>query len=173
MSIRDRNGDYQQIAAIDYLQLLREVKDQEGFVHQVYAASRFENLKEEYSQTAADLMVVISWNTDNTDIDLHILEPTGEECYYQNAQTKIGGSLTKDVTQGYGPEMYLLEKAPNGSYQIKVKYFAHDANRKTTRTKVYATVYKHWGKGNEEVETKVVSLASNKEMHPILTLNMD
>jgi uncharacterized protein YfaP (DUF2135 family) len=45
------------------------------------------------------------------------------------------------VTQAYGPEMFTLPKAAAGKYQVRVKYFAQDTNRASTRTKVYATIY--------------------------------
>jgi len=51
----------------------------------------------------ADIVLIINWNTNNTDVDLHVIDPTGEECYYRNRETKIGGKLTIDVTEGYGP----------------------------------------------------------------------
>lgn len=37
-----------------------------------------------------------------TDIDLHVIEPSKEECYYGNRLTQKGGSLSRDFTQGYG-----------------------------------------------------------------------
>ena len=61
------------------------------------------------------------------------------ECYYEHRKTKSGGSMTSDVTRGYGPEMYLLQDAPDGTYRIRVKYFAANRNRTSTRTKVFAT----------------------------------
>ena len=30
---------------------------------------------------------LILWNTDGTDVDLHVIEPSGEECFYQHRQT--------------------------------------------------------------------------------------
>jgi uncharacterized protein YfaP (DUF2135 family) len=60
---------------------------------------------------------------------------------YQHRDTKAGGHITQDVTQGYAPEMFTLPKAAAGKYQVRVKYFAQDANRASTRTKVYATIY--------------------------------
>jgi hypothetical protein len=43
-----------------------------------------------------------------TNVDLHVLEPSGEECSYENRDTRIGGHITEDITTGYGPEMYFL-----------------------------------------------------------------
>ena len=43
--------------------------------------------------------------------------------------TQSGGKLTQDVTQGYGPEMYVLPSAPAGRYQIRAHYFAQVSPR--------------------------------------------
>ena len=78
--------------------------------------------------------------------------------------------LTHDVTQGYGPEMYVLRSAPTGTYAIRAHYFASDRNRASARTKVYATVFEDWGSKDEKVHDQVVTLATGKEAHDILTV---
>ena len=55
-----------------------------------------------------DLRVVMGWDRDLTDVDLIIVEPSGEECYSYNNHTAIGGMLSRDFTHGYGPEEYLV-----------------------------------------------------------------
>jgi len=70
-----------------------------------------------------DLRVVLSWSTDNSDVDLWVLEPSGEKCFYSNNRTWLGGRLSRDITQGYGPEEYLIKNAVSGTYQIKAHYY--------------------------------------------------
>jgi uncharacterized protein YfaP (DUF2135 family) len=77
------------------------------------------------------------------------------------------------VTQGYGPEMFTLPKATAGKYQVRVKYFAQDANRASTRTKVYATVYEGFGTPQERVTRRTVMLTAGKEMHEIAVVSVD
>jgi uncharacterized protein YfaP (DUF2135 family) len=74
-----------------------------------------------------DLQVLLTWDTDATDLDLHVTEPGGEECYYGNRQTAAGGVLEVDDTDGFGPEVYLSPRAPLGEYRIAVAY--RDAGR--------------------------------------------
>lgn len=64
----------------------------------------------------ADLRVVINWDTDASDMDLWVTDITGEKCYYSHRLTTHGGHLSRDVTQGYGPEEYLVRKALPGPY---------------------------------------------------------
>ena len=137
-----------------------------------FVKNRSNQLTRELGIERADLLVSITWNTDNTDVDLHVIEPSGEECYYSHQETKSGGRLTQDVTQGYGPEMYVLKKAPQGKYLIKAKYFSSDQARASARTKVYATVIRNWGTSREQINRKVLTLEYGKEMHKIAAVKM-
>ena len=49
--------------------------------------------------------------------------PSGEKCFYSYNRTWLGGRLSRDITQGYGPEEYLIKKAVSGTYQIKAHYY--------------------------------------------------
>lgn len=73
-----------------------------------------------------DIRVVINWNKDNTDIDLWVTDPKGEDCSYNHKSTKIGGRLSNDFTQGFGPEQFLLKKAVKGKYKIKTIFLVKD-----------------------------------------------
>ncbi len=168
-----RFGEFTRILMLDYLRFLRRLGP-EGFAQplRAWVTERTGQLAGRLGIERADLLVSITWNTDRTDVDLHVIEPSGEECYYEHTETKSGGRLTDDVTQGYGPEMYLLPKAPPGTYKVRVKYFASDASRTSVRTKVYATVIRNWGAKDERVTRKVVTLQTGKEMHDIATVKV-
>jgi len=58
---------------------------------------------------------------------LHLVEPGGEECYHGHRATAAGGVLEVDDTDGYRPEVYLLPRAPVGTYRFAVAYY--DAGR--------------------------------------------
>jgi len=111
----------------------------------------------------ADVVIVINWNTDNTDVDLHVTEPSGEECYYSHRDTKSGGQLSIDVTEGYGPEMYVLKQAPAGAYKVDLNYFADNATKTASKSKVYVDFYRNWGRSNETVTHKAIILEQRKE----------
>ncbi|OMQ12782.1 VIT domain-containing protein [[Flexibacter] sp. ATCC 35103] len=70
-----------------------------------------------------DIRIIMIWNLMDVDLDLHIIEPNGEECYYGHKDTQAGARFSKDFTQGYGPEQYLIRNAIKGKYQIKTNYF--------------------------------------------------
>jgi len=43
-----------------------------------------------------DVRISLAWDTDNTDMDLHVIEPTGEEAYYGHNRTESGGMVSRD-----------------------------------------------------------------------------
>ncbi|MBI4612072.1 MAG: DUF2135 domain-containing protein [Planctomycetes bacterium] len=75
-----------------------------------------------------DVKVVMTWDTP-TDIDLHVIDPAGEECFYSSPQSKIGGQLDHDDTDGFGPETFLLSNAIDGTYIVKTKYYGGEGGQ--------------------------------------------
>ncbi len=164
----NRYKDIHRIASVEYLHLLSRVAagELETSVPD-YAKARLDTLKQSTAIGNPDLIVTMMWNTDRTDVDLHVLEPSGEECYYKNPNTRSGGKITADVTEGFGPEMYVLNKVKSGKYTIKANYYGSDANRTQARSKVYVTVYENFGTPRDSVSRKTVLLSRNKEMREL------
>lgn len=108
-----------------------------------------------------DIRVVINWNKDNTDIDLWVTDPRGEDCSYSHQSTEIGGRLSDDFTQGFGPEQFLLKKAIKGKYKIKTNFFGERQNMLSGPTTVMAEVYLYYSDGRQE--RKIAVFQSQKE----------
>lgn len=170
----ERYKDVHQIAGVEYLRLLRRINSGQLSSHAPeYAKARIEALAGQTPIQTADLVITMMWNTDRTDVDLHIVEPTGEECFYDHPQTRIGGKITRDVTEGYGPEMYTLPNAKHGNYKILANYFGTDANRTNVRSKVYITVYEDFGGKRERISKKTITLSDQKEKRELTTVMIE
>ena len=111
------------------------------------------------------LRIVMSWDADETDIDIHVLEPNGEEAFYQNRRTAEGGFVSEDVTTGYGPEEYLKKELESGKYKILSNYFASHQTALTGATTVTATVYTDWGTAQEKRQVLTLRLDKPKDKH--------
>ena len=109
------------------------------------------------------------WNTDRTDVDLHVIEPSGEECFYKHKKTRSGGSITQDITEGLGPEMYKNENAPAGDFDIRAKYFRSDRNTTRAPTATLVTVYRNLGRPGSSARSKLVRLAKPDEKIHVMT----
>ncbi|HEX5685499.1 MAG TPA: DUF2135 domain-containing protein [Ideonella sp.] len=75
------------------------------------------------SRVAPKLRVVLSWDTDMTDIDLHVVSPDGQHAWYGERVAPNGGALDVDVTTGFGPEIYAHPSPAPGVYHVYVNYF--------------------------------------------------
>jgi uncharacterized protein YfaP (DUF2135 family) len=87
----------------------------------------------------------ISWDKNDTDVDLHFSWSGGSECYYSN-KTPIWGSaatsprLDVDDTNGYGPENITIGALPgSGTYALRVHYYSDHGKGPTN---VIASIYK-------------------------------
>ena len=107
-----------------------------------------------------DVRIALSWDVDNTDIDLHVLEPDGEEAYYGHNRTSSGGLVSHDVTTGYGPEEYLKKEAAKGDYKILANYFGSRQQTLVGPATVTATVFTNWGRPEEK--RQILSLRLDK-----------
>lgn len=97
-----------------------------------------------------DVRVVLSWNKNDTDIDLWVTDPNQETCYYGHKETLTGGRISNDFTRGYGPEQFLLKKAINGRYQVKVNYYGDQQFKFSGPTTVMAEIFTHYADGRQE-----------------------
>jgi tetratricopeptide (TPR) repeat protein len=72
-----------------------------------------------------DIRAELTWDADNTDIDLWVTDPNGERAYYGHRLTYQGGRMSADFTGGYGPEEFSLKTAKPGRYQIHANFYGH------------------------------------------------
>lgn len=101
-------------------------------------------------QEPVDVRIVLSWSNDDTDVDLHVTLPDGEECYYGNRMTQALGKLSNDITQGYGPEEFMHRKGTKGEYLICARLFADHTQSSIVPKYVRAVCYLHYGTAEEE-----------------------
>lgn len=71
-----------------------------------------------------DLRVVLSWDADNSDMDLWVTDPNGERSYYGHRFSRQGGRMSTDFTGGYGPEEFSLRRAVPGKYKVEANFFS-------------------------------------------------
>lgn len=105
-----------------------------------------------------DLRISLSWDADLTDVDLHVLEPTGEHACYQHRSTKQGARVSRDVQDGYGPEEYILKKAVKGVYRIKAHYYASHQQSLCGPCTVIASLFTDYARDNEQERTLILRL---------------
>ena len=120
-----------------------------------------------------DVRIVLTWDADLTDIDLWVSEPSGEKVFYSHNRSTIGGLVSHDFTQGYGPEEYCLRRAMAGEYKIQCNFYGSSQQSLSGPTTVQATVITDFGKPNEKRQAMSVRLAEKKEVVDIGTVTID
>lgn len=88
---------------------------------------------------SAEITIRLDWSKHscNTDIDLHVFDPFGEEIAFYNMTSYSGGYLDRDDVVGPGPEHVRWTSAPAGEYKIYVHYYPNEAeDRSVTSYKV-------------------------------------
>lgn len=122
--------------------------------------------------TPAKLRVLLAWDSDGTDLDLHLITPDGAHIWYGDRVAANGAALDVDVTTGYGPEIFSMPAPLKGQYLVYVNYFGggyrrdadgqEDAEQALTTAQV--TVITEEGTPNEKMETFVVPMRAVGEL---------
>jgi len=113
-----------------------------------------------------NLHCTIVWDTDDTCIDLHIIEPNKENCYYSNHLTSIGGWSTPDYSgcPGFSTSMlreYMIKSALPGTYTLGCNYYSNTRQDLTAGTTMWFTVTSNFGTDEEDSKTTTLRLEEN------------
>ena len=120
------------------------------------------------SPSSGDVQVLLSWNNYN-DLDLIVTDPYNETVWFKNRRVSSGGQLEIDMNVEYPDSKTPLEniywpvgKAPNGTYNVYLLYYAQHENRSDN---TYQITVKHGPQtdlynGNVTNEKEVIHICS-------------
>jgi len=111
-----------------------------------------------------DLRVVLSWDSDNTDIDLWVTDPNGEKVYYSHPLSYQGGRISADFTGGYGPEEFLLKKAKPGKYLVQAEFYGHNQQTVSGATSLQLNFFTGFGTAQQKEQSITLRLQSQGEV---------
>lgn len=107
-----------------------------------------------------DVRAVLAWDADNTDIDLWVIDPNGEAAYYGHKLTYQGGLMSRDFTQGYGPEEFSLRHAKPGHYEVRAKFYGNRQQLVSPYTTVMLWLSTGFGTAGQKDERVVLRLTA-------------
>ena len=110
-----------------------------------------------------DLRVVLTWDADNTDIDLHVIDPNDEEAFYSNPLSWQGGRVSPDNTMGYGPEDFSLKIAKPGKYRVEVDFYGHRQQILSEATTVQLDFFTRYGTAKQQKQSVTMRLKETKD----------
>ncbi len=111
-----------------------------------------------------DVRAVLSWDADNTDIDLWVTDPNNEQADYSHQLTYQGGRMSNDFTGGYGPEEFSLRTAKPGKYTVQAQFYGHNQQIVAPATTLMLRLSTGFGTPAQKDETVVLRLSGKKEV---------
>ena len=111
-----------------------------------------------------DLRVILTWDADNTDIDLWVTDPNGEKAYYGNPLTYQGGRMSQDFTGGYGPEEFSLRTAKPGRYKVEAQFYGHRQQIVAGATTLSMKLATRFGTRGQQDKAVTLRLAGQSEV---------
>ena len=168
--IYNENGKTQRAFDLfkDLLELTKEaskingiVKNEVNALLQTSKSIDDSKLESQYKlNTIFDIRVLASWNRENSNINLQVIDPALEVASKDNVRTSLGGELV-NVNDAFGPEEYTIRNARKGDYFIGLKY---DGDNKSKDKAVFVKliIYKDFGKPSQQKEVKVIKLDKAK-----------
>jgi TonB-dependent SusC/RagA subfamily outer membrane receptor len=111
-----------------------------------------------------DLRIVADWNHNDTDLDLWVDNPKDQIISYKKRITDYGDRLSEDMTEGYGPEEFMIKKGLKGEYNVEIDYYADEVQKISGPTILKVTIFKNYGSKNESKEIRVFRLDNEKDL---------
>ena len=112
------------------------------------------------------ILITLTWDTNDTDIDLYVIDPTGDYSYYDHKITADGGELDCDIMTGYGPEHWTLMSADtiryDESYTVRLHYYSDHENGSSNYT---VTIKVYEGTDREQVYSYRGNLSVNNSVN--------
>jgi Ca-activated chloride channel family protein len=110
-----------------------------------------------------DMRVVLSWDADNTDMDLWVKDPNGDWAFFGNRLTYQGGHMSRDFTGGLGPEEFMLKQAKPGTYEVRANFYGHRQQILSPYTTVMLKFTTGFGTAPQKEENVVLRLSGKGE----------
>lgn len=154
-------------------QQLQECQEQQGNQQgKIDALQRdLKNCQEKLSHTF--LAVVIKWTTKKQDVDLHVIDPDGNEFFFKKNNRNRSdfpsskAELSVDTTSGPGIEIWENPRAKPGTYKVYLKLYSRHGNPNNPIVK--SNIY--YRDGSKPLPDTTLTQESNKKLIATISVN--
>jgi len=119
-----------------------------------------------------DLRAVLSWDADNTDIDLWVTDPNNEKVYYGNRLGYQGGAMSRDFIGGYGPEEFSLRNAKPGKYTVQAHFYGNRQQIVAGATSLMLRLTTGFGTAQQKEENIILRLSGQGSLVDVGTFEI-
>ena len=120
----------------------------------------------------ASLQVELMWDSNYSYVDIHVVEPSGEEVTWNHDKSAHGGALSGWMTQGFGPEIYVSRGGLRGKYRIDVQYYSSDSTEVSRETIAHVIVLTRGRFGVKRSDHTLV-LSRNDERTTVVDVTLE
>ncbi|WP_164557758.1 DUF2135 domain-containing protein [Massilia atriviolacea] len=110
-----------------------------------------------------DLRVVLTWDADNSDMDLWVTDPHGEKSSYAHRLSSAGARMSNDFTGGYGPEEFSVRRATPGKYRIEANYYGNRQQVVAGATTLQVKLFTAFGTPRQKEQAITLRLKDRSE----------
>ncbi len=110
-----------------------------------YDENEIDKLRKSYGGKIGDVTVTLVWETED-DLDLHLVEPSGEKIFYGYRLSNSGGELDVDKNAGGNlvtnpiENIYYASRPPSGKYSLFVNFFKRNSEDYSLPYQVYINI---------------------------------
>jgi len=107
--------------------------------------NEIDELRREYGGSIGEVTVTLIWQTID-DLDLHLLEPSGEEIYFEHKVSSGGGKLDIDKNADDAlvvnpiENIFYSSNPPSGKYRVFVHFYGSKSGEAAVPYRVYITI---------------------------------
>ena len=120
-----------------------------------------------------DLTIELMFDADWSYVDIHIIEPGGEDVSWNNTSSKAGGKFSGGYIFGFGPEIYSIRNAPRGEYRLDIHYYSDDQTNVSRETLAHIIVYSRNHRGTMERHEHFVVLQLAEEHRTVERIRLE
>lgn len=80
------------------------------------------------------ITATLTWDTNATDVDMHVFDPSDNHAWYGNLGGIPGAMLDRDDVDGFGPEVFTAPQPAAGEWHVCIDYYSDHGNGPTTAT---------------------------------------
>ncbi len=106
----------------------------------------------------ADLRMELLWDSFDSDVDLKVRDPAGNECDPEHPETFVGGIHSPDTTLGLGIESFTMPKAQAGEYTVAANIYGPVNQKRFLPVTLYLLIYFNYAKDGENCSAHVFRL---------------
>lgn len=117
-----------------------------------------------------DIRIKANWSQ-NDNLSLVVIEPTGEAVFYDNFKSAIGGLYWTNYWSESGPDEYINIDAIPGTYEIYIltSFNAYYPSELSASAKI--TIYEDYGQNNEQINNYFISIPNEPGIYKVATID--